>query len=111
MCLPRGKGDRSSLPRSRRTPDRVSGLSKPGDLPPRGGLYLLDVVPDGDVRFGFPNISDNSEAVGLIACGAQVVLFSVNGHTGNVTPQSWGCNGSPHFSYLSQTSGIGEETT
>jgi altronate dehydratase large subunit len=54
----------------------VSGMLKPGDWPPRGGLYLLDVVPDGEVRFGFPNISDNAEAVELIACGAQMILFT-----------------------------------
>lgn len=54
----------------------ISGLIKPGDLPPRGGLYLLDVVPDGEVRFGFPNIADNAEIVELIACGSQIVLFS-----------------------------------
>ncbi|HEY6125805.1 MAG TPA: UxaA family hydrolase, partial [Steroidobacteraceae bacterium] len=29
----------------------ISGLIKPGDVPPRGGLYLLDVVPDGEPRF------------------------------------------------------------
>ena len=39
----------------------ISGLIKPGDVPPHGGLYLLDVVPDGEVRFGFPNINDNAE--------------------------------------------------
>jgi len=33
-------------------------------------------VPDGEVRFGFPNISDNAEIVELIACGSHVVLFS-----------------------------------
>jgi altronate dehydratase large subunit len=54
----------------------VAGMLKPGDLPPRGGLYLLDVVPDGEVRFGFPNIADNAEAVELIACGAHLILFS-----------------------------------
>jgi altronate dehydratase large subunit len=54
----------------------IVGLIKPGDIPPRGGLYLLDVVPDGEVRFGFPNISDNAEIVELIACGSHVVLFS-----------------------------------
>jgi altronate hydrolase len=54
----------------------VSGLLKPGDLPPRDGLYLLDVVPDGEVRFGFPNISDNTEAADLMACGAHLILFS-----------------------------------
>jgi altronate dehydratase large subunit len=54
----------------------IVGLIKPGDIPPRGGLYLLDVVPDGEVRFGFPNISDNAEIVELIACGSHVILFS-----------------------------------
>ena len=40
---------------------RIAGLIKPGDEPPAPGLYLLDVVPDGPVRFGFPNINDNAE--------------------------------------------------
>lgn len=55
---------------------QISGLLKPGDIPPKGGLYLLDVVPDGEVRFGFPNIVDNAEIVELIACGAHVILFA-----------------------------------
>jgi altronate hydrolase len=55
---------------------RISGLLKPGDIPPRGGLYLLDVVPDGEVRFGFPNINDSAEIAELIACGSHVILFS-----------------------------------
>ncbi|MDE2043378.1 MAG: UxaA family hydrolase, partial [Alphaproteobacteria bacterium] len=55
---------------------RISGLIKPGDVPPAGGLYLLDVVPDGEPRFGFPNISDNAEIVEMIACGAQLILFT-----------------------------------
>ena len=55
---------------------KISGLLKPGDVPPRGGLYLLDVVPDGEPRFGFPNISDNAEIVELIACGAHLILFT-----------------------------------
>ena len=55
----------------------ISGLLKPGDLPPAGGgLYLLDVVPDGEVRFGFPNVSDNAEIVELMACGAHMTLFT-----------------------------------
>ena len=45
-------------------------------MPPRGGLYLLDVVPDGEVRFGFPNINDNAEAAELMACGAHMILFT-----------------------------------
>ena len=55
---------------------QIDGLIKPGDVPPAGGLYLLDVVPDGEVRFGFPNISDNAEIVELIACGAHMILFT-----------------------------------
>jgi altronate hydrolase len=54
----------------------ISGIVKPGDVPPSGGLYLLDVVPDGEPRFGFPNISDNAEIVELIACGAHLTLFT-----------------------------------
>lgn len=54
---------------------RISGLIKPGDIPPRGGLYLMDVVPDGEVRFGFPNISDNAEIVEMMASGAHITLF------------------------------------
>jgi altronate hydrolase len=53
----------------------ISGLIKPGDIPPRGGLYLMDVVPDGEVRFGFPNISDNAEIVELMASGCHLTLF------------------------------------
>jgi altronate hydrolase len=54
---------------------RIAGLIKPGDIPPRGGLYLMDVVPDGEVRFGFPNISDNAEIVEMMASGAHCTLF------------------------------------
>ena len=54
----------------------IRGLIKPGDVPPAGGLYLLDIVPDGDARFGFPNINDTAEIAELIACGAHLTLFS-----------------------------------
>jgi len=54
----------------------IAGLIKPADLTPHGGLYLLDVVPDGEVRFGFPNIVDNAEIAELIACGSHVILFA-----------------------------------
>ncbi|MDO3381229.1 UxaA family hydrolase [Gilvimarinus algae] len=54
----------------------ISGLIKPGDIPPAGGLYLLDVVPDGEPRFGFPNIADNAEIVEMIACGCHLTLFT-----------------------------------
>jgi len=54
----------------------ISGLIKPGDIPPAPGLYLMDVVPDGEVRFGFPNISDNAEIVEMIASGCHLILFT-----------------------------------
>jgi altronate hydrolase len=54
----------------------IIGIVKPGDVPPAGGLYLLDVVPDGEPRFGFPNISDNAEIGELIACGCHLILFT-----------------------------------
>ncbi|MEZ5650967.1 MAG: UxaA family hydrolase [Burkholderiaceae bacterium] len=54
---------------------QIRGMIKPGDLPPRGGLYLMDVIPDGEVRFGFPNISDNAEIVEMMASGTHLNLF------------------------------------
>ncbi len=54
---------------------QIHGLLKPGDIPPTGGLYLLDVVPDGEVRFGFPNINDNAEIAELMACGCHLTYF------------------------------------
>lgn len=54
----------------------ISGLIKPGEIPPSKGLYLMDVVPDGEVRYGFPNISDNAEIVELIASGCHLILFT-----------------------------------
>lgn len=54
----------------------ISGVIKPGDIPAHPGLYLLDVIPDGEVRWGFPNINDNAEAAELMACGAHMILFT-----------------------------------
>ena len=53
----------------------ISGIIKPGDVPKKSGLYLLDVIPDGEVRFGFPNINDTAEIIELIACGSHMVFF------------------------------------
>jgi altronate hydrolase len=54
----------------------IVGVIKPAELPEAPGLYLLDVVPDGPPKFGFPNISDNAEIVELMACGAHLTLFT-----------------------------------
>jgi altronate dehydratase large subunit len=54
----------------------IHGIVTPGQLIPSPGLYLLDVVPEGSPRWGFPNINDNAEIAELIACGAHLVLFT-----------------------------------
>jgi altronate hydrolase len=54
----------------------IVGLLKPGVLPPRPGLYLMDMVPDDETKWGFANINDNATIVEQIACGAHIVLFS-----------------------------------
>jgi altronate dehydratase large subunit len=54
----------------------IVGMIKPADRPPGKGLYLMDIVPDGEPRFGFPNPNDSSEIVELIASGAHCVLFT-----------------------------------
>lgn len=55
---------------------RIRSVVKPAEPVSGGGLHLLDVVPDGDPMFGFPNINDTAEIAELIACGSHMVLFS-----------------------------------
>tara|TARA_B110000046_G_scaffold185681_1_gene228536 strand:+ start:1915 stop:3108 length:1194 start_codon:yes stop_codon:yes gene_type:complete len=55
---------------------KIHGLIKPGDIPKQGGLYLMDVVPDGDPLYGFPNIVDSAEIVEMIASGSHLILFT-----------------------------------
>lgn len=54
----------------------IAGMIKPGDIPGKPGLFLMDIVPDGNPRFGFPNPNDSSEIAELIASGAHCVLFT-----------------------------------
>jgi altronate hydrolase len=54
----------------------IVGLLKPAVKPRRGGLYLMDMIGDGPVRWGFPNINDNAEITEMMACGAHLSLFS-----------------------------------
>ncbi len=54
----------------------IAGVIEPGERPAGPGLYLLDVVPDGPVRYGYPNINDTTEVIELIACGSHVILFT-----------------------------------
>lgn len=53
----------------------ITGVIKPGVKAQEKGLYLLDVVPDGQELWGFPNVNDSSEIVELISCGSHVILF------------------------------------
>ncbi len=55
---------------------KITGLIKPGDIPEERGLYLMDVVSDGEPLFGFPNENDNAEIVEMIASGAHLILFT-----------------------------------
>ena len=54
----------------------ISGLIKPGDRAHKPGLFLMDVVPDGDPLFGFPNINDTVEIVEMVASGCHMILFT-----------------------------------
>ena len=55
---------------------RIAGVIRPTERPTKPGLYLMDVVPDGEPRFGYPNICDTSEIIELIATGCHRVLFT-----------------------------------
>lgn len=54
----------------------IRGIVKPGEIPARHGLWFMDVVPDGEAKWGFPNLSDTAEIVELASCGAQTVLYT-----------------------------------
>ncbi|SEA11426.1 altronate hydrolase [Prevotella sp. tc2-28] len=54
----------------------IQGLTYPGIRPISAGLWMMDVVPDGEARWGFPNINDNAEIMEMIACGCHLVLYT-----------------------------------
>jgi altronate dehydratase large subunit len=54
----------------------IHGVVTPGQIVPTAGLYLLDVVPEGEPTWGFPNINDNAEIAELIAAGSHLILFT-----------------------------------
>ena len=54
----------------------INGLIRPGEIPPTNGLYMMDVVPDGEARWGFPNVSDTAEIVEMMASGCHAVLYT-----------------------------------
>ncbi|WP_248310310.1 UxaA family hydrolase [Bosea sp. 117] len=64
----------------------ISGLLKPGVRPPAGGLYLMDTVNDGPVRFGIPNINDSQTITEMVASGCHLILFTTG--AGSVVGQA-----------------------
>lgn len=54
----------------------IQGLTYPALQPSAAGLWMMDVVPDGEARWGFPNINDNAEIMEMISCGCHMVLYT-----------------------------------
>ena len=54
----------------------IMGLTYPALPPTTPGLWMMDVVPDGEARWGFPNINDNAEIMEMIACGCHLILYT-----------------------------------
>ena len=54
----------------------IAGVIRPGEIPASRGLYLMDKIPDGPLRYGFSDATDNVGVAEMIACGAQLLLFS-----------------------------------
>jgi len=64
----------------------IDGLLKPGVRPPHGGLYLLDTVNDGGVKYGIPNINDTQTVTEMVASGAHMIVFTTG--AGSVVGQA-----------------------
>ncbi|RFB79513.1 hydrolase [Methylovirgula sp. 4M-Z18] len=64
----------------------ISGLIKPGVQPPHPGLYLMDTVNDGPVRYGIPNINDTQTITEMVASGCHLILFTTG--AGSVVGQA-----------------------
>jgi altronate hydrolase len=64
----------------------IAGLIKPGTRPHRPGLYLMDTVNDGPVRFGFPNMNDTQTVTEMVASGCQIIVFTTG--AGSVVGQA-----------------------
>ena len=65
---------------------QISGVLKPGVRPPRPGLYLMDTVNDGGVRYGIPNINDTQTVTEMVASGAHMIVFTTG--AGSVVGQA-----------------------
>ena len=50
------------------------------------GLYLMDTVNDGGVRYGIPNINDTQTVTEMVASGAHMIVFTTG--AGSVVGQA-----------------------
>ena len=64
----------------------ITGLLKPGVRPSRPGLYLMDTVNDGAVRYGIPNVNDTQTVTEMVASGCHLILFTTG--AGSVVGQA-----------------------
>lgn len=64
----------------------IVGMLKPGDRPTVPGLYLMDTVNDGPVRFGIPNINDTQTITEMVASGCHLIVFTTG--AGSVVGQA-----------------------
>ncbi|CAM5761712.1 hydrolase [Labrys miyagiensis] len=64
----------------------ISGVLKPGLRPPHPGLYLMDTVNDGPVRYGIPNINDTQTITEMVASGCHLIIFTTG--AGSVVGQA-----------------------
>ncbi|MEQ1956564.1 UxaA family hydrolase [Mesorhizobium sp. CN2-181] len=64
----------------------IVGMLKPGDRPSANGLYLMDTVNDGPVRFGIPNINDTQTITEMVASGCHLIVFTTG--AGSVVGQA-----------------------
>ena len=57
----------------------IAGMLKPGgDRPTAPGLYLMDTVNDGPVRYGIPNINDTQTITEMVASGCHLIVFTTS---------------------------------
>jgi altronate hydrolase len=64
----------------------IAGMLKPGDRPTAPGLYLMDTVNDGPVRYGIPNINDTQTITEMVASGCHLIVFTTG--AGSVVGQA-----------------------
>ena len=81
----------------------IQGMLVPGERPPGPGLYIVDTIPEGPPKFGFPAHSDNTEIVEFLAAGAHLTLFSTGRATvvgSAICPVIKICSNSPVFNAM-----------